>query len=126
VPPSSSGSSSDLRVTTDNKHSSTNTELQNNMTLFSKTVNTVETLIAPGAKRLADWWYGPSKPKHEVKGPVPNEEVICLGISANQPVYNTINRSSARPSNTMCCGQIGIGDVCCQNGKELRLLSHLN
>jgi glutaredoxin len=76
VPPSSSGSSSDPRLTAeDNKTGANNKELQNNMTLFSKTVNTVETLIAPGAKRLADWWYGSSsKPKHEIKGPVPNEE----------------------------------------------------
>ncbi len=79
MPPSSSGSSSDLRVTADDKTGSANKDLQNNMTLFSKTVNTVETLIGPGAKRLADWWYGSSsKPKHEVKGPVPNEEVCNI------------------------------------------------
>eukprot|EP00029_Vermamoeba_vermiformis_P007738 TRINITY_DN3432_c0_g1_i1.p1 TRINITY_DN3432_c0_g1~~TRINITY_DN3432_c0_g1_i1.p1 ORF type:complete len:453 (-),score=95.86 TRINITY_DN3432_c0_g1_i1:27-1385(-) len=81
VPPSSSGSSSDLRVTTDDKNTSTNKDLQNNMTLFSKTVNTVETIIGPGAKRLADWWYGSSsKPKHEVKGPVPNEETSTEAV----------------------------------------------
>lgn len=80
MPPSSSGSSSDPRLTAeDNKTGANNKELQNNMTLFSKTVNTVETLIAPGAKRLADWWYGSSsKPKHEIKGPVPNEEASSI------------------------------------------------
>lgn len=112
VPPSSSGVSSDVRVTTEyNAPGTNNKELQGNMTLFSKTVNTVETLIAPGAKRLADWWYGSSsKPKHEVKGPVPNEEVSTADRS-----YNTTGlilcSLRVRPLNTMCSERIGIGDV---------------